>query len=271
MILSLSQISTVDSSFDEEVEAYAAAGFDAIGLWEFKLPPDDDANIAQLREHGLRVAVCVPEVPSVFPLAIPGMEGPDDTAVRVESLKRSVARFAAYEPECVAFLAGPLGRYAEPEATDLLVQGLRSVAAVARHAGVQVGFEPVHATEREQVGFVNSLAHTDTLLAIVGSPEIGVLFDTYHVWDDPDVFPWIATNASRIAGVHVSDWPSRDRADRVLPGEGISRTREIVEALSAAGWDGALDVEVFSTPELFWGLPLAEAARRAYAAASLLR
>ena len=40
--------------------------------------------------------------------------------------------------------------------------------------------------------------------------------------------------------------------------------------LAAAGWDGALDVEIFSTPELFWGLPAAEAARRAYAAASAL-
>ena len=70
----------------------------------------------------------------------------------------------------------------------------------------------------------------------------------------------------------MSDWPSLDRSDRVLPGEGISRTAELVGALAAAGWDGALDVEVFSTPELFWGLPVAEAARRAYeAAAALLR
>jgi len=40
----LSQISTVNASFEEDVVAYAAAGFDAIGLWEFKLPDDDDAN-----------------------------------------------------------------------------------------------------------------------------------------------------------------------------------------------------------------------------------
>jgi len=40
----------------------------------------------------------------------------------------------------------------------------------------------------------------------------------------------------------------------------------IIAALAAAGWDGALDVEIFSTPELFWGLPVAEAARAAYPA-----
>ena len=42
--------------------------------------------------------------------------------------------------------------------------------------------------------------------------------------------------------------------------------RELVETLRGAGWDGWLDVEIFSTPEGFWGLPADEAARRAYAA-----
>jgi sugar phosphate isomerase/epimerase len=271
VILSLSAISTIDSSFEEDVQAYAEAGFDAIGLWEFKLPKDDEANIALLRKHGLRVAVCVPEVPSVLQLAIPGMEGPAEPAERIGAYKRSVARFMAYEPECVACLAGPLGDLSEEEGSEILVHGLHEIATAARLAGAAIGFEPVHVSQRRQAGFVNSLAHADAVLAKAGTPEIGILFDTYHLWDDPDAFGWIAANASRVTGVHVSDWPSLDRTDRVLPGEGISRTRELVGALAAAGWDGALDVEIFSTPELFWGLPLDEAARQAYAAAALLR
>ena len=270
MSLSLSEISTIGASFAEDVEAYAAAGFDAIGLWEFKLPPDDAANIALLREYGLRVSVCVPEVPSVLQLAIAGMEGPSDPTERIASLERSVARFAAYDPACVACLAGPLGAYSVEDGTRILVEGLRTVAAAARSAGVRVGFEPVHASQRDEAGFVNSLADADAVLSSVAAPEVGVLFDTYHVGDDPDVMSWIAANADRIVGVHVADWPTPDRGDRVLPGDGISRTRELVAALVAADWDGALDVEIFSTPELFWGLPVAEAARRAHAAAASL-
>ena len=68
--------------------AYAAAGFDAIGLWEFKLPADDEANLALLAQHGLGVAICVPTVPSFLPLAIPGMEGPPEVAERVEATLR---------------------------------------------------------------------------------------------------------------------------------------------------------------------------------------
>jgi hypothetical protein len=43
-----------------------------------------------------------------------------------------------------------------------------------------------------------------------------------------------------------------------------------VQALRRAGWCGYLDVEVFSTPDRFWGLPVDEAARRAHAAATAL-
>jgi sugar phosphate isomerase/epimerase len=45
---------------------------------------------------------------------------------------------------------------------------------------------------------------------------------------------------------------------------------EDVSACAAAGFDGIADVEIFSTPEAFWGLPVAEAAQRAAAAARSL-
>ena len=264
MITSLSEISTVGATFAEDVAAYAAAGFGAIGLWEFKLPEDDDANIALLREHGLAVSVCVPVVPSVLPLAIAGMEGPADVEERIRSLQASIRRFAAYTPECVACLSGPLGERTEAEGTELLVAALRGIGAAAADAGVRVGFEPIHGSQRDEAGFVNSLTHADEVLAEVDAPAIGILLDTYHLWDDPGVLPWIAVNAGRVVGVHVADWPAADRSDRVLPGEGICGVHTLVAALAAAGWDGALDVEIFSTPELFWRLPVDEAARRAH-------
>ena len=48
------------------------------------------------------------------------------------------------------------------------------------------------------------------------------------------------------------------------------RSAELIAALRDAGWDGTLDVEIFSTPDAFWALPVEEAARRAYAATSAL-
>lgn len=271
MRLGLSEISTVSASFAEDVAAYAAAGLDAIGIWEFKLPPGDDANLRLLRDAGLAVANCVPAVPSVLPLAIPGMEGPAAPDERVEALCASVRRLAAYEPESVLFLSGPIGpRRTEAGARAAVVAAARRLAAVARETGVRLGLEPVHRSQRETAGFVTTLAGAEELLREAGADEVGILLDTYHVWDDPDVLGWIDSHVDRVSGVHVSDWPEPGRSDRVLPGEGMSGSRELVRALAGAGWDGTLDVEIFSTPERFWGLPVEEAARRARAAAAAL-
>lgn len=270
MKTALSEISTVGATFAEDVAAYAAAGFDAIGIWESKLPDDDEANVALLHEHGLAVANCVPLIPSILQLARPGMEGPPDPEVRIEALCGSVRRFAGYSPESVVCLAGPLGGRTRAAGEAVLVDGLRRVAATARAVGVRIGFEVVHPTLRDATGFVCSLDEADALFATPGLEEVGILFDTYHLAEADGVHAWIAANGHRVAGVHVSDWPSRTRSDRVLPGQGITPTREAVQALAAAGWHGSLDVEIFSTPDGFWGLPLEEAARQACAAARAL-
>jgi sugar phosphate isomerase/epimerase len=271
MRLALSEISTVNATFAEDVAAYAAAGFDAIGIWEFKLPAGDESNLALLREHGLAVANCVPAVPTILQLGIPGMEGPADPKERINALCTSVRRLAAYEPESVLCLTGPRGSRTPGEACDIVVEGLGYVAAAADAAGVALALEPAHPTQRETTSFVTSIEDAVALLHDAGLEQVSLLLDVYHLWDDPAIWDLIARASYRIAGAHLSDWPAEpDRTDRVLPGQGVGRTREIVDALALSGWDGSLDVEIFSEPDRFWALPVEEAAGRAYAAATAL-
>jgi len=267
--LSLSEISTVNASFAEDVAAYAAAGFDAIGLWEFKLPDDDAANRELLRKHAIGVSNCIPAVPSILQLGIPGMEGPPDPEERIDAICASVRRFAAYEPECIVCLTGPLGDLTPPAAHAIVLDGLQRIAATARDAGVRLGLEPIHPTERETTSFVNSVADAVDLLAEGDLDDIGIMVDTYNLWDDDGAVGWLAANSNRVTGVHVAGRPG-DAAGRTLPGGAGPREQELVDALRAGGWQGSLDVEIFSTPEGFWGLPVNEAARRAHSAASAL-
>jgi sugar phosphate isomerase/epimerase len=268
--LALSEISTVGAPFAEDVRAYAAAGFEAIGLWEFKLPDDDGANRALLREHGLAVANCIPALPSVLQLRIPGMEGPADPEERIESICASVRRLAAYEPESVLCLTGPAGDLDPGEARRIVVAGLRRIAAAARESGVRLGLEPIQPAQHETASFVHTVADATALLAEAGLDDVGIMVDTYNLWDDAGAVEWLAANGGRVTGVHVADRPARDRDDRVLPGEAGARTRELLDAARAGGWDGSVDVEIFSEPERFWGLPVDEAASRAHAAATAL-
>ncbi len=275
---SISAISTRNATFAEDVAAYAAAGVGAMGIWELKLGADDDASLALLREHGLGVANCVPRVPSVLPLNRPGMELPADPHERIALLCASIRRLAAFEPESVVVLAGPLGHRTREEGVALVREGFRQAAAVAREVGVRLAFEPVHPSQELLTGFVTSLAFADEVLAAPGLEQIGILFDTYHVCDDPTAEAWLAANHHRVAALHVSDWPaagdSAARADgaRLLPDPALPTggSARLVRALVATGWDGSIDIEIFSTPSRFWGLPVAEAARQAQAAAAFL-
>jgi sugar phosphate isomerase/epimerase len=261
---SLSTISTLNASFAEDVETYAATGFDAIGLWEMKLPEDDDANVALIRAHGLTVSNCIPTVPSFLRLAIPGMEGPEDPEERAEAICASVRRLARYEPECVLCLSGPLGGRSPDEGRALVVDGLRRASAVARDSGVRLAFEPIHPSQHDTAGFVCSLGDALALLDDAGLEDVGIMADTYNlVHEEPRA---LAAALPRIAGLHVADeLPEPAPGVRKLPAsDGYSAT--VVAHLRAAGWDGTLDVEIFSTPDAFWALPADRAAREAFTA-----
>ena len=267
MRLSLSEISTVNASFEEDVAAYTAAGFDGIGIWEMKLPADDAGNIALLRRAGLGVANCVPAVPSILPLRLPGLEGPPSPRQRVDSLCASMYRLAAYEPESVLVLTGPA---VDSGSRDIVIAGLAEIADAASAAGVRLGLEPAHPAQHESVSFVNWIADSLALIAEAGlGDDVGLMADTYNLWNESPRA--LAAVADRVTGLHVADVPpDPQRTDRALPGEGGSRSAEHVAALRDAGWDGYLDVEIFSTPDDFWALPADEAAHRAYAAISRL-
>ncbi len=268
MRLSLSAISTLNASFADDVAAYAAAGFDAIGLWEFKLPEGDMANVALLRAAGLSVSNCVPTVPSFLQLAIPGMEGPADPEERVDAICASIQRLAAYEPGCVLCLSGPLGGRSPTEGREIVVEGLAQAAAAAREAGVTLGFEPIHPAQHDSAGFVTSLADALDLLDRAGAHDVGIMADTFNLGHERDEA--LVFVLDRITGLHVADeLPEPVSGVRALPVRN-GRSAQIVRALRASGWNGTLDVEIFSTPEAFWALAPDQAARRAYAAAAAL-
>jgi sugar phosphate isomerase/epimerase len=263
--LSLSEISTVGASFAEDVRAYAAAGFDGIGIWEMKLG-DDDADLGLLRASGLAVTNCVPAVPSILPNAV--IEGPEDVEERIASMCASLHRLAAFEPDCILCLTGPAGGRDEVTARGLVVDGLRHLAAAADGAGIRLGLEPIHASQCDLLTLVTTIPETLQLLDEAGLPDVGIMVDLWHLGDTPEIERHLAENVDRITGVHVAERFPGDRSDRDLPG---ARCAELMRVLREAGWRGPWDVEIFGDPDRsdsLWSLPADEAARRAHAAAA---
>ena len=131
---------------------------------------------------------------------------------------------------------------------------------------MRVALEPIHASARDDFTMVDNLPDTVDLLEEVGEP-MGILFDTWHLWDTPDVLDHIRAHAHRFPAVHVNDWrdPTRGWDDRALPGEGIMDLPAIFGALEAGGFDGWYELEIFSTetyPDSLLKLDPAELVRR---------
>jgi sugar phosphate isomerase/epimerase len=268
---SISQITTLTQSFDDDLRTYADAGLDGIGIWEIKLPDRDDAEtVERVRESGLEVTNCVAAIPSILPLGL--MSGPADPHERVEAFCASLHRLARFEPHAVALLTGS-PRGLDPErAREQVVDGLRTIAAESERAGVRVGLEPVNRVGGEDWTIVNSIPEALELLEQAGDPRLGVLFDVWHLWDTPTLFDDIEAHVGRFVGVHVTDWrePTRSWADRVLPGDGVADVPRILGALDRAGWRGPYDLEIFSDNGTFgnayedslWDVPGPELAQR---------
>jgi sugar phosphate isomerase/epimerase len=254
---SISEITTVGQSFEDDLDAYKAAGADGIGIWEMKLGDD---SLERFRATGLQAAAASPAVPSILPL--PLMEGPSDPSERVEAIRASIQRLAPFEPECVHFLTGP------GDDRAAVIEGIRAIADEGVRAGVRVALEPIQREFAEFWTIVSSLEDAVGLLDEADRREVGLMYDTWHLWNQP--LEELERHRDRVAGLHVADWrePTRNTNDRVLPGDGIIDFVPIVETLR---WDGLYDLEIFSDPELpdsLWKDDPRELARRGVEALS---
>ena len=102
---------------------------------------------------------------------------------------------------------------------------------------MRVALEPI---QREFAHFwtiPTSLEEAAALLEEAGTPDVGLMYDSWHLWNQP--LEHIERYRDRIAAVHLADWrdPTRNTNDRVLPGDGVIDFGPILGALR---WDGPL-------------------------------
>ncbi len=270
--VSVSQITTVRSSFADDVRLYAETGLDGIGVWELKLGED---SLELFEQSGLESAAAVPATPSILPLPLRG--GPDDPAERIDAFCASLERLAPYRPTSVVCLTGTGDGRDADDARTVVVDGLRTIAGEAERLGVRIGLEPYQRVGGELWTIASPIPEAVELIEDAGDPQsLGIQFDVWHLWNTPTLYDDIAAEVDRLAGVHVCDYrePTRGWADRALPGEGSAHVPNILRALDAAGWDGLYDIEIFSDdgtfgnayPDSFWAAPAEETLARARAA-----
>lgn len=223
---------------------YAAAGVPGVGLWRQWLEGRPLAESRKLLDdHGLKAVSLVRG--GFFPRT--------DDAGRQAALddnRKALDEAAAVGASQVVLVCGALPELSLAENRKQITAGIAACIDHARSTGVKLAIEPLHPMYADCRSAVNTVGQCNDMIDQLGEEWVGIAADVYHIWWDPQLEPEIARAGKRICGFHVCDWvtPTTDLLkDRGLMGEGCIDNRGIRKLVETAGFDGAIEVEVFSS------------------------
>jgi sugar phosphate isomerase/epimerase len=241
--LSISEVTTRNWSFADDVRNYAAAGIEAIGVWRDKLDLHGiEEGVQLLADSPLRVANLVDAGYFLSKTRSQTRQAIEDVVEAIELARR-------LKTDTILIVTGDVGSFyrSVEQARELVIAALRELAPVAGVAGVRLAIEPIH--ERYPgYTFLHTIPDVLEVIEAVGSPHVGLFFDTDHLWESQDLLRDIERAGPVIYGVHINDMPAAPGPgiDRRLLGEGVIPLREILSAIEATGYQGYYDVEIMS-------------------------
>jgi sugar phosphate isomerase/epimerase len=243
--LCIHTITTKPLGLEEAAAAYAAAGVKGITVWRQALEGRDIAASGRmLRERGL----------SVVSLCRGGFFPAADTAGRrraIDENRRIVDEAALLGAPLVVLVCGAVPGLPLSESRKHITEGIAAVLPHAQAAGVKLSIEPLHPQYAADRSAVNTMTQAGDICAELRSPFVGIALDVYHVWWDDRLEGEIARAGANgwLHAFHVCDWKPVQTDmlnDRGLMGEGCIRIREIRSWVERAGFNGFIEVEVFS-------------------------
>ncbi|MFH1919230.1 MAG: sugar phosphate isomerase/epimerase family protein [Planctomycetota bacterium] len=261
--LSINETTTFRWSFEEDVLSYAATAIPAIGVWRQKLSDCGEARgIELLAESGLRVS-------HLFWAG--GFTGSDGRSFRasVDDAVEALRTANALRTGTLVVYSGARAGHTFNHARRLIREALKELAPLAAELGVSLAVEPMHPGCAAEFTFITDVDEVLDLLEAVGSEQVKIVFDTYHLGQDRQILDRIPEIAPRVAIVQLGDArePPDGEQNRCRLGDGAVPLKEIVDALAAAGYDGFYDVELLGEEiETIDYQALLEHAKQAYAA-----
>ncbi|CAN5550597.1 sugar phosphate isomerase/epimerase [soil metagenome] len=246
--LSLNTMTTKGFRLREAVEATAAAGLPAIGLWRDRVAEVGVDTAAKLvHDHGLRVST----------LCRGGfLTGIDDGAAALEDNRRAIDEAATLgAPELVMVVGGIPDRDL-PGARRRLADRLAELVPYAAEHDVRLALEPLHPVFCADRAVLSTLRQALDLAAPHPAETVGVVVDTFHVWWDPALAESVAIAGAqkRISSFQVCDWLVPMAADplvsRGMMGDGVIDFASVTAHVAEAGYTGDVEVEIFN--EAVW-------------------
>jgi sugar phosphate isomerase/epimerase len=257
----ISEATTMQGSFADDVTAYAGAGCSAMEVWLTKLEQ-------HLEEHSPADTRKLLEDQSMT-LAAASYQG-GLLLSQGEQRKAHFDHFKRRLDLCqslgipILLVAVDFAAAVDAAGLERAVVSLKQAAQWAAAFQVRLGLE-----FRGRASFCASLDTALALIAQCGEPNVGVNFDVFHYYTGPSKFEDLALlTPDRLAFVQVSDLAGIPRelavdSDRILPGEGDFQLARIIRQLRSIGYDGWVSLELMN-PTL-WQVPASQVAELGYA------
>ncbi|MFG3032715.1 sugar phosphate isomerase/epimerase family protein [Streptomyces sp. NPDC048253] len=253
-------------SMPELVDACLELGVSGVGLWREPVQAYGLEETAKLvRDAGLAVTT----------LCRGGFFTAIDPAERARALddnRRAVDEAATLGTDTLVLVSGglPAGSKDLHGARERIADALGELGPYAEERGVRLAIEPLHPMFASDRCVVSTLTQALDLAERFPAHQVGVTVDTYHIWWDDQAPAQIARAGAggRIHTFQLADWttplPEGVLNGRGQIGDGAIDMREWLGYVTAAGYTGAIEVELFN--DALWARDgrevLAETAQR---------
>lgn len=238
--LSMSEVTTYRWPLNEDIQRYLAAGFESIGVWRQKLSDfGEEEGVDLLAASGLAVSNL---------LWAGGFTGSDGRSFleAVEDGCHAVRLAGATNAGCLVVYPGGRNHHTFRHAERLFRLALDSMLSLAEAADVTLAIEPMHPACAHEWTFLTDIESTIALIESIGSPNLKLVFDTYHFGHDLALLSNLSEIVPHIALVQLGDrrvphCPDRQRCSL---GTGLVPLRNVLSELIHAGYLGDFDIEL---------------------------
>ncbi len=269
--LSLNQATVQHLRLEDAVALCVRHDIPAIGLWRAQVAEAGLADsAAAVRAAGLHVS-------SLCRGGFFTRPDPDGRAAALADNRAAITEAAELGADTLVLVCGGLvpGQRDLGLARRLIADAIGELVPEAQRLGVRLGIEALHPMFCADRCVISGLGEAVDLAMTFPADAVGVVVDTYNVWWDARLPDEIARAGPRIAGYQVGDWVLPLPPDALLGrghlGDGVIDFGSISASVTAAGYDGYVEVEIFNAA--IWNAPADQTAAtvKARFAAALCR
>jgi sugar phosphate isomerase/epimerase len=243
--LCIHTITTKPWSIEEASRNYSVAGVKGITVWRDTLAGRDIKKTGDmLYQRGLTVvSLCRG---GFFP-----SKEQSKRQAAIDDNRRAIDEAFMLGTGLIVLVCGADPAQPLEDSRKQIFDGISAVLPEAEAAGVKLAIEPLHPMYADTRSAINTIALANDMAEKLNSQWVGVAVDVYHLWWDPQLEKEIERcgKHNHLLAFHICDWksPTVDILnDRGLMGEGCIPLRKIRSWVEATGFNGFIEVEIFS-------------------------